>query len=84
MESFTKMITTSFTIYNFSKMTQAQWMRYVMCLNTTFGVEQPGPQCANTNRTPNYIVSATVNSPAHHEGWMVSGQETVFCWVPVP
>jgi hypothetical protein len=19
----------------------------------------------------------------HHEGWMVSGQETVFCWVPV-
>jgi hypothetical protein len=29
---------------------------------------------------------ATVNQhpPAHHEGWMVSGQETVFCWVPVP
>ncbi len=25
---------------------------------------------------------ATVNQ-AHHEGWMVSGQETVFCWVPV-
>jgi hypothetical protein len=22
--------------------------------------------------------------PAHHEGWMVSGQETDFCWVPVP
>jgi hypothetical protein len=19
-----------------------------------------------------------------NEGWMVSGQETVFCWVPVP
>ncbi len=29
---------------------------------------------------------ATVNQypPVHHEGWMVSGQETVFCWVPVP
>ncbi len=29
---------------------------------------------------------ATMNQhpPAHHEGWMVSGQETVFCWVPVP
>jgi len=25
------------------------------------------------------------HSPVHHdEGWMVSGQETVFCWVPVP
>jgi hypothetical protein len=22
--------------------------------------------------------------PVDHEGWMVSGQETVFCWVPVP
>ncbi len=22
--------------------------------------------------------------PVHHEGWMISGQETVFCWVPVP
>jgi hypothetical protein len=30
--------------------------------------------------------TATVNQhpPAHHEGWMVSGQETVFCWLPVP
>jgi len=29
---------------------------------------------------------ATVNQhpPPHHEGWMVSGQETIFCWVPVP
>jgi hypothetical protein len=28
---------------------------------------------------------ATVNQhqPAHHEGWRISGQETVFCWVPV-
>jgi len=24
------------------------------------------------------------SEPAHHEGWMISGQETVFCWVPVP
>jgi hypothetical protein len=23
------------------------------------------------------------SEPAHHEGWMVSGQETVFCWVLV-
>jgi hypothetical protein len=22
--------------------------------------------------------------PMHHEGWTVSGQKTVFCWVPVP
>jgi hypothetical protein len=69
---------------NSSKMTQAQWMRRVMYLNTTFGVQQPGPQCPNTIRTLNYIVSATVNPPAHHEGWMLSGQETVFCWAPVP
>jgi hypothetical protein len=29
---------------------------------------------------------ATVNQqpPVHHEGWMISGQETVFCWVSVP
>jgi hypothetical protein len=29
---------------------------------------------------------ATMNQhpPVHHEGWMISGQETVFCWVPVP
>jgi len=28
--------------------------------------------------------TATVNQhpPAHHEGWMVSGEEAVFCWVP--
>jgi hypothetical protein len=23
-------------------------------------------------------------SPVHHEGWMVSGPETVFCWIPGP
>jgi hypothetical protein len=26
----------------------------------------------------------TSNPPVHHKGWMISGQETVFCWVPVP
>jgi len=33
-----------------------------------------------------YYYRDTVNghAPAHHEGWMVSGQETIFCWVPVP
>ncbi len=32
-----------------------------------------------------YPLTAIVNQhpPAHHEGWMVSGEETVFCWVPV-
>jgi hypothetical protein len=30
------------------------------------------------------MVRATVNQhpPAHHEGWMVTGQESAFCWVP--
>jgi len=29
---------------------------------------------------------ATVNQhpPVHRKRWMVSGQETVICWVPVP
>ncbi len=31
---------------------------------------------------PPYTVKQ--HPPAHREGWMVSGQETVFCWVPVP
>jgi hypothetical protein len=29
---------------------------------------------------------ATMNQqhrPVHHEGWMISDQETIFCWVPV-
>jgi len=31
------------------------------------------------------VRAATVNQhpPVHHEGWMVHGQETVFCWAPV-
>jgi hypothetical protein len=30
-------------------------------------------------------MGVTVNQhpPMHHEGWMISGQETVFCYVPV-
>jgi len=24
------------------------------------------------------------SEPAHHKGWMGSGQEMVFCWVPGP
>jgi hypothetical protein len=33
-----------------------------------------------------YNKLATVNQhpPTHHEGWMISGQETIFCGVPVP
>jgi len=30
-------------------------------------------QCATVNR----------HRPGRHEGWMVSGQETVFCWLAV-
>jgi hypothetical protein len=32
------------------------------------------------------VMLGTVNQhpPVHHEGWMRSGQETVFCWVSVP
>jgi len=44
----------------------------------------PGP-------VPWYIIvsiwsfGATVNQhpSGHHEGWMISGQQIVFCWVPV-
>ncbi len=35
---------------------------------------------------PTSNLEARVNQhrPVHHEGWMVSGQETGSCWVPVP
>jgi len=34
---------------------------------------------------PNKEHNEPAPPPVHHdEGWMVSGQETVFCWVPVP
>jgi hypothetical protein len=43
------------------------------------------------NSTPNFSPISTPNNStvnqqplAHHEGWMIRGQETVFCWVPVP
>ncbi len=36
-------------------------------------------------RFSNRELSEWTSSPAvHHEGWMVSGLETVFCWVHVP
>ncbi len=31
-----------------------------------------------------WLENSSHSKPAHHEGWMVSGQETVFCSVPVP
>jgi hypothetical protein len=34
--------------------------------------------------TPFSWASVNQHQPVHQEGWMVSGQETVFCWVPVP
>jgi len=45
-----------------------------------------GGVMSNKAKTMKGQNSATVNQhpPAHREGWMVSGQETVFCWVPVP
>jgi hypothetical protein len=33
----------------------------------------PGGEKARVNQQP----------PGHHGGWSVSGQETLFCWVPV-
>jgi hypothetical protein len=29
-------------------------------------------------------VTVNQHPPVNHEGWMISGQEIVFCWVPVP
>jgi len=34
------------------------------------------------HRHPQYALYQ--HPPAHQVGWMVSGQETVFCWVSVP
>jgi hypothetical protein len=48
---------------------------------------QHHPQCCNFSQVCSLYLSATVNQhpPVHPEGWMmVSGQETVFCCVPVP
>jgi len=33
---------------------------------------------------PGLLAAVKQHPPEHHEGWMVSGQETVLCWVPVP
>ncbi len=30
------------------------------------------------------VVGVKVSAQEYDEGWMVSGQETVFCWIPVP
>jgi hypothetical protein len=27
--------------------------------------------------------SEPTHQPAHHQGWMISGRETVICWPPV-
>jgi len=35
-------------------------------------------------KEPPLYITANQHPPAHHEGWMVSGAETVFCWIPVP
>jgi hypothetical protein len=48
---------------------------------------------ATGNRQTNSFIDCRMNNimgrqgksePAHHKGWMVSGLETVFCWVPGP
>jgi hypothetical protein len=46
------------------------WLRKVVCIKTTL--------LALVGHTSNQ------HPPACHEGWMVSDQETVFCWVSVP
>jgi hypothetical protein len=30
------------------------------------------------------MIIVNQHAPAHHEGWLVSGYITVFCWVPIP
>ncbi len=51
-----------------------------LCLNIFWSLES-NPLC----NCGSLEYGATVNQhpQAHHEGWMVSGQETVFCWVLV-
>jgi hypothetical protein len=57
-----------------------------VCTNVLTGIKK-----TNDGTLPNFIKEksthpegATVNQhpPAHPQGWMLSGQETVFCWVP--
>jgi hypothetical protein len=35
------------------------------------------------NQTLYFRATLNQHPPAHHVGWMISGQEIVFCWVPV-
>jgi hypothetical protein len=38
----------------------------------------------NSQRSGKEWAIMNQHPPAHHEGWMISDQETVFCWVSVP
>jgi hypothetical protein len=33
---------------------------------------------------PYKLAKVNQHPPVYHEGWMISCQETVFCWLPVP
>jgi hypothetical protein len=47
---------------------------------TAFSIGPP----RNFECYPNGLATVNRHPPAHREGWMISGQETVFCWIPVP
>jgi hypothetical protein len=61
-----------------------------MVMGQTSVLPNDGPPISRVQNQPDYTCPnyqwATVNQhpPAHLEGWMISGQETVFCWVSVP
>jgi len=46
---------------------------------TAFSIGPP----RNFECYPNCWATVNQRPPAHREGWMISGQETVFCWIPV-
>ncbi len=47
---------------------------------TAFSIGPP----RNFECYPNGWATVYQHPPAHREGWMISGQETVFGWIPVP
>jgi hypothetical protein len=57
----------------------------VACLPVLLVVSVPAMKHAAVVGSIYELDNVEWSSPAtEYEGWMVSGQETVFCWVPVP
>jgi hypothetical protein len=50
---------------------------------TSSHLSQPMGQVALVVYTSIKLAIVNQHPPVHHEGWMVSGQKTVFCWAPV-